>query len=54
MPTYTIKQVAQELQVHPHTVRRWIRQGKLKVLRFGHRTVRITQEELERIRKEGF
>jgi excisionase family DNA binding protein len=53
MPTYTIEQVAKELQVHSETVRRWIRQGKLKVMRLGHRTVRITEEELERVKREG-
>jgi len=28
MPTFTIEQIAEELQVHPNTVKRWIRQGK--------------------------
>lgn len=53
MPTYTIKQVAEELQVGVTTVKRWIKEGKTKVLRFGHRTVRITEEELDRIKKQG-
>lgn len=53
MPTYTLEEVAIELKVHKETVRRWIKQGKVKVLRLGHRTVRITEEELERIKREG-
>lgn len=53
MPSWTIKQIAVELQVSDRTVRRWIAQGKIKVLRLGHRTVRITEEELERIKREG-
>ncbi len=53
MPTFMIKQVASELQVSDRTVRNWIKQGKLKVVRLGHRTVRITQEELDRIKQEG-
>ena len=54
MAPLTIKQVAKELQIHPATVRRWIREGKLKVTRLGHRTVRITEEEFERLKREGF
>ena len=53
MPTFTIKQVADELQVSVRTVKNWIAQEKLKVIRLGHRTVRITEEELERIKREG-
>ncbi len=53
MATFTIRQVAAELQVSERTVKNWIKQGKLKVLRLGHRTVRITEEELERIKREG-
>ena len=53
MPTYTIQEVASDLQVHEETVRRWIRAGKLKVIRLGHRTVRITEEEFNRIKREG-
>lgn len=53
MPTYTIREVADDLRVHEETVRRWIRSGRLKVIRLGHRTVRITEEELSRIKREG-
>lgn len=53
MPTHTIQEVANELQVHEDTVRRWIKAGKVKVIRLGHRTVRITEEEFDRIKREG-
>jgi excisionase family DNA binding protein len=53
MPTYTILQLAKELQVSIPTVRRWIKAGKVNVLRLGHRTVRITDEELGRIKRDG-
>ncbi len=53
MPTYTIQDVAKDLQVHEDTVRRWIRAGKVKVIRLGHRTVRITEDEFNRIKREG-
>ena len=53
MPTYTIKQVAAELQVSIPTVERWIKAGKIKVVRLGYRTVRITDKELDRIKTKG-
>ena len=53
MPTFTMAQVAEELQVNVKTVKRWVKAGKIKVIRLGHRTVRITEEELNRIKREG-
>jgi excisionase family DNA binding protein len=53
VPTYTMEEVAKELRVHEQTVRRWVKAGKIKVIRLGHRTVRITDEELKRIKREG-
>jgi len=53
VPTHTIQEVAEELRVHPWTVRRWIREGKIKAIRYGHRTVRITEDEFNRIKREG-
>ncbi len=32
--------------VSPHTVRAWIRQGRLPAYRFGHRTLRVRRSEL--------
>ncbi len=32
--------------VSPHTVRGWIRQGRLPAYRFGHRTLRVRRSEL--------
>ena len=53
MPTYTIAQVAEELQVSIMTVKRWIKANKINVVRLGYRTVRITDTELNRIKLEG-
>lgn len=53
MPTYTVQEVADDLKVHVETVKRWIRAGKVKAIHLGHRTVRITEEELNRIKREG-
>lgn len=53
MPTYTMEQVAEELQVNVRTVKRWVKAGKVKVVRLGYRTVRISEEELNRIKRQG-
>lgn len=44
---YTIKQVAEMFSVHPNTVRRWIKQGKLKTIKLEVGTERITESELK-------
>lgn len=44
---YTIKQVAEHFSVHPNTVRRWVRQGKLKTIKLETGTERITETELK-------
>ena len=49
---WTVFEVAERFQAHEITVRRWIREGRLRPLRLG-RLVRITQEELERFEREG-
>jgi excisionase family DNA binding protein len=43
---YTIIQVAEMFSVHPNTVRRWIKQGKLKTIKLEVGTERITESEL--------
>ena len=43
---YTIMQVAEMFSVHPNTVRRWIKQGKLKTIKLEVGTERITESEL--------
>lgn len=42
---YTPKQVAEILQVHQYTILKWIREGKLRALKFG-RVYRTTESEL--------
>jgi len=48
----TIRQVADMLQVHPQSVQRWIREGRLDAYRVGDRMLRITPEALEAFLKE--
>lgn len=42
----TIKQVADEMHVSDRTVRRWINQDGLEVLRLSHKIVRIPRGNL--------
>ncbi len=48
---YTVKQIAFLLKVHPLSVRRYIREGKLKAIKSGG-NVRITESELQGFNKE--
>ena len=44
----TVQQVAERLQVHEETIRRWIREGEFPVLDIGRRAgYRIREEDLE-------
>lgn len=47
----SVKQVAFILQIHPLSVRRYIRDGKLKALKIGG-NVRIDEESLNNFHKE--
>jgi excisionase family DNA binding protein len=46
----TVVQVAEWLQVHPDTVKRWLRDGNLKGFRLGGNRAgwRVRESELER------
>jgi len=46
---FTVDQVAAALQVHPSTVRVWLRRGIVKGTKLG-KVWRIAETELERIR----
>jgi len=45
----TVKETAAIFGVHWQTIRNWIKDGKIKAVRIG-KTIRITEEEIERIR----
>lgn len=47
----TTKDVAKHLGVGRITVMRWIKSGKLKAFKVGHRTVKIPPEALEEFKK---
>lgn len=44
---YTVEEAAKILKLHPQTLRRWIRHGKLPAKRFG-RQFRVSPENIER------
>jgi len=46
-------EVARELGVTVYHVDRWIRQHKIAALRLPSGTYRVSEDELERIKKEG-
>lgn len=48
----TVDQVASILQLHADTIRRYIREKKLRVIRISSNSVRIRRSELERFIRE--
>lgn len=49
---YTLEQVAEILQVSVHTVRRLIKEKKLRAIRVGIQ-LRVTQEDLDHFLKQS-
>ena len=49
----TIDEVAAELKLHPDTIRRYIREGKLKQTKVGGTAIRIRRSELDKFISEG-
>lgn len=52
-PCLTVKQAAKHLQVHPDTLRLWIRQERIKAFRPGLRRFLIPESELRRLMEAG-
>jgi excisionase family DNA binding protein len=46
----TVEEVSKIIQIHPMTIRLWLREGRIKGTRLG-RVWRISEEQLEEIRK---
>jgi putative resolvase len=51
----TVHEVARRLKLHPETVRRWIRAGKLRAIRLGsdRAGLRIRASEVQRLLGAG-
>ncbi|EIP99502.1 hypothetical protein OpiT1DRAFT_04020 [Opitutaceae bacterium TAV1] len=45
--------VAKRLGVHPETIRRWQRQGRLRAYAFSKTAVRYLEEDVQRILREA-
>jgi len=52
---WTVEQVADYLQLHPETVRRWIRAGKLPAVKLGSNRagLRIHEADVAKLRDQG-
>ena len=50
---FRVPEAAGVLNIQPGTLRRWIFDGKISVVRVGTRAVRISSEEIARIVREG-
>ena len=48
-----VEEAAEEVGVHPETIRRYIRTGKLKAVRVGKRLIRIRREEWQAFLRNG-
>lgn len=51
MKIYTVNETAEELKIHPVTIRKWINEGRIKAVKVGS-DWRVTEEELDR-KKRG-
>lgn len=45
---YTPEEAAEKLKVGKATIMRWLKDGKLGGVRLGHKTWRITEDDLEK------
>jgi excisionase family DNA binding protein len=50
MELITIRQAADQLKVHPNTIRNYIKQGKLESIVFSSQTVRIQQSLVDNLK----
>jgi excisionase family DNA binding protein len=48
----TVEQVAAALQMHPDTIRRYIRERKLRAVRISATALRVRRSELNRFLRE--
>jgi len=51
-PMLSVRDTARAMRVSINTVRKWIREEKLRAVKMGW-SYRIERDELERIKKEG-
>jgi excisionase family DNA binding protein len=52
MEYMTMNEVAEKYKVSRQTVRKWIKEGKLRAERVGARAIRIKTKEVEKLKRE--
>ena len=51
----TVLEVAEWARIHPKTVYRWIREGRLEAIQFGPRTFRVPEDAIGKfLNKNGY
>lgn len=50
----TMAQFAKLFQVHPDTVGKWMRDGKVHSIKLGHRIIRIPRSEVRRMAEDNY
>jgi len=53
MELFRVEDAARKLSIKPGTLRRWIFDRKIQVVKIGTRAVRISDLEIERIIRDG-
>ena len=48
----TVPEVAEWARVHPKTVYRWIKEGRLEAIQFGPRTLRIPEDAVRQFLRQ--
>jgi len=49
----TVAEAAKLLKVTPHTIYRWVSQGRLRAVRYSRRVLRVRRRDLEEASSEG-
>ncbi len=52
MKYYSAEEIGEQYNIKPATVRKWIREGKLKAVKLGH-LWRVSEEQLQEFIKGG-
>jgi excisionase family DNA binding protein len=53
MELFTIEEVAEIMDVHPESVRRWIRRGELRGFKPGGKLLKVRRTDLEEFIKDA-
>ena len=54
MQLMTVEEAASTLAIKTSTLRKWISQKRVPIVRVGERAIRIRKEDIEKMIQEGF